>query len=471
MKLSLETPQEKGEGEGDDADLERAIKLSLDPALLPQGRAPVGGVTIREPGSEATPKLQEVVGKGKAVVTEEQVLIPVTLSSEEKNYRSCLSSSTSDSERTESDTESGTPKGDKVQGEIVSSTVTSGVSIPVSVPEKAHVAQAGPHPEPMQEDQTGSDTGKLTCGLLAGPNPKHMDDEFLATAYPKVHENLKLITDERVIDDKPEKDDQEKSKAREEFDSNIPDSSHQTVTSTPPVIAPFTTVTISEPSLLVTPPPINTEATTITTSLPEITPFIALQLRVARLEQEMSEVKKTDVLASIRSQVPTATPKEIIKPKEQGEEKQDSTYSIRSTDKVDLEEFDLKSALFKHMNKKKPSENHKEEQIVRYEEMMMKRPSAGSNQGRSTKKRRSDSAASGSAKPPPKDDDQSSQKPRESDASASKQHPSFTSTGWQITDTRDTGADSSMHKSDPESEHSEQSSDDISKQIKGMIRH
>ncbi|GJV20667.1 hypothetical protein Tco_1369687 [Tanacetum coccineum] len=67
------TGKKKGEGEGDDADLERAIKLSLDPALLPQGRAPVGGVTIREPGSEATPKLQEVVGKGKAVVTEEQV--------------------------------------------------------------------------------------------------------------------------------------------------------------------------------------------------------------------------------------------------------------------------------------------------------------------------------------------------------------------------------------------------------------
>ncbi|GKF94515.1 hypothetical protein Tco_0284215, partial [Tanacetum coccineum] len=60
---------------------------------------------------------------------------------------------------------------------------------------------------------------------------------------------------------------------------------------------------------MVTPPSINTEATTITTSLPEITPFIALQLRVARLEQEMSEVKKTDhsadVLALIKSQVPT----------------------------------------------------------------------------------------------------------------------------------------------------------------------
>ncbi|GKG04130.1 hypothetical protein Tco_0314517, partial [Tanacetum coccineum] len=64
---------------------------------------------------------------------------------------------------------------------------------------------------------------------------------------------------------------------------------------------------------MITSPPINTEATTITTSLPEITPFIALQLRVARLEQEMSEVKKSDhstnVLASIKSQVPTAVDK------------------------------------------------------------------------------------------------------------------------------------------------------------------
>ncbi|GJU20843.1 hypothetical protein Tco_1154185 [Tanacetum coccineum] len=88
------------------------------------------------------------------------------------------------------------------RGEVESSTVTSGVSIPVSDPEKAHKALAGPDPEPMKEDQTGSDSGKLHVSL-AGPNPEHMDDEFLATAYPKVHENLKLITDERVIDDKP----------------------------------------------------------------------------------------------------------------------------------------------------------------------------------------------------------------------------------------------------------------------------
>ncbi|GJX41004.1 hypothetical protein Tco_0255994 [Tanacetum coccineum] len=64
-------------------------------------------------------------------------------------------------------------------------------------------------------------------------------------------------------------------------------------------------------------------------------------LRVARLEQEMSEVKKTDhsadVLASIKflnpikNQESEKSPKEIIRIKrEQGEEKQDSTYSIRN---------------------------------------------------------------------------------------------------------------------------------------------
>ncbi|GJV30179.1 hypothetical protein Tco_1386627 [Tanacetum coccineum] len=239
--------------------------------------------------------------------------------------------STSDSERTESETKAAAPKGDKDQGEVDSSTVITGVSIPVSDPEKAHEALAGPDPEPMKEDQTGSDSGKLHVSL-AGPNPEHMDDEFLATAYPKVHENLKLITNERVIDDKPEshygsmssmknlddtfnfgdqflydkptEDDQEKSKVREESDSTIPDPD-QTVTSTPPMFiikSVFTGYFLHQST--------NNGSYTITTSLPEIPPFIALQLRVARLEQEMSEVKKThlsaDVLASIRSQVPTA---------------------------------------------------------------------------------------------------------------------------------------------------------------------
>ncbi|GKE83279.1 hypothetical protein Tco_1553279 [Tanacetum coccineum] len=100
-------------------------------------------------------------------------------------------------------------------------------------------------------------------------------------------------------------------------------------------------------------------------------------------------------------------------------------------------------------------------------EPMQEGPSAGSNQGRSAKRRRLESAASGSAQPPSKDDHQSSKKPRESDASASIQHPALTSTGWQITDTRDDVVNSSMPRSDTESEHSEQSSDDILMQDEG----
>ncbi|GKF67035.1 hypothetical protein Tco_0193552, partial [Tanacetum coccineum] len=77
--------------------------------------------------------------------------------------------------------------------------------------------------------------------------------------------------------------------------------------------------------------------------------------------------------------------------------------------------------------------------------------------------------AYGSAQPHTKDDEQSSKKPRESKASASKQHPALTSTRWQITDTRDAGVDTSMHRSDLKSEHSKQSSNDIPMQDEGDV--
>ncbi|GKA68260.1 hypothetical protein Tco_0768177 [Tanacetum coccineum] len=96
-------------------------------------------------------------------------------------------------------------------------------------------------------------------------------------------------------------------------------------------------------------------------------------------------------------------------------------------------------------------------------------PSAGSNQGKSSKRRRHDSGVSGSAQPPIKDDEQSSKKPWESDASASKQHPALTSTGWQITDTRDDVVNSLMLRSDTELEHSKESSDYILMQDEGHV--
>ncbi|GKD01972.1 retrovirus-related pol polyprotein from transposon TNT 1-94 [Tanacetum coccineum] len=233
----------------------------------------------------------------------------------------------------------------------------------------------------------------------------------------------------------------------------------------PPVLQQTTPTPTTIPT-----PPINTEAPTITTAIPEITPFIALQLRVAKLEQDMSEVKKIDhsaaVLASIQSQVPPVvdkylgtklddallktlerhtadlvekysvlpapesskkqesekSPEEIIRIKrEQEEKKQEPTYTIKSTDKAALEEFDLKSALFKSMHKNKSANRNPAnyrlyhalmEALIEDENAMDKEvadtvkdhkrkhdgddddddddegPPAGSNQGKSTKKRR-----------------------------------------------------------------------------------
>ncbi|GJW53711.1 hypothetical protein Tco_0097796 [Tanacetum coccineum] len=47
----------------------------------------------------------------------------------------------------------------------------------------------------LDEGQAGSD--------LAGPNPEHMHEDFIATVYPDVHENLKLTTEEQVHIENP----------------------------------------------------------------------------------------------------------------------------------------------------------------------------------------------------------------------------------------------------------------------------
>ncbi|GJS63550.1 hypothetical protein Tco_0678114 [Tanacetum coccineum] len=282
----------KGEGEGDDDDMDELLSFAC-PAFC--HKVVIKLLMISNNGPSSQPEDD----------TSEKVIHE--------------SSSTSDSERTESETETAAPKGDKDQGEVDSSTVTSGVSIPVSDPEKAHEALAGPDPEPMKEEPDWIRLWKITYDVLT-----------LGINF--------IMTNNREAD-------QEKSKVRERVCSTIPDPKSFNI---------------------------------------------------------------------IQNQESEKSPKEIIIiKKEQGEEKQDSTYSIRSTDKVDLEEFDLKTLI--------ADEDAIDKEVA-------------------------DKVRSGSVKPPTKDDEQSSKKPRESDASASKQHPALTSTGWQITDIEMLGVDSSMHK-------------------------
>ncbi|GKG20858.1 hypothetical protein Tco_0380659, partial [Tanacetum coccineum] len=93
---------------------------------------------------------------------------------------------------------------------------------------------------------------------------------------------------------------------------------------------------------------------------------------------------------SIKNQESTKSSKEIIKVKrEQGEKKQESTYTIRSTDKVALKEFGLKKALIadkdamdKEVTVKVKDHKRKHDSDDDEDDDNDEGPSAGSNQGR-----------------------------------------------------------------------------------------
>ncbi|GKE02784.1 hypothetical protein Tco_1390767 [Tanacetum coccineum] len=109
--------------------------------------------------------------------------------------------------------------------------------------------------------------------------------------------------------------------------------------------------------------PITTNAPTITTTVPESDALSVVQLRVAKLENDMFELKKIDhsakALATLKSQVPT-----ILKiKKEQAEKQKMPKYTIKSTNKAALKEYDQKSALYQTMHENKSfnknSANHR----------------------------------------------------------------------------------------------------------------
>ncbi|GJS83518.1 hypothetical protein Tco_0750059 [Tanacetum coccineum] len=195
-------------------------------------------------------------------------------------------------------------------------------------------------------------------------------------------------------------------------------------TNLPPIpeIVTETSVTTADPSPQVTPiistvqqtttpiptPTITTDAQTVTTAVPESNALTAIELRVAKLEKDVSELKTVDhsseALAVLQSQVPTVvdsyldtkvgdifqkelqkhmtylihkyslqhlpeltkkptptakqeskkSPLEILKiKKEQVDSQKNPQFTIKSTDKAALEEYDLKSALYQSMHANK----------------------------------------------------------------------------------------------------------------------
>ncbi|GJV29692.1 hypothetical protein Tco_1386140 [Tanacetum coccineum] len=219
-----------------------------------------------------------------------------------------------------------------------------------------------------------------------------------------------------------------------------------TVTSLPP---PSISTTPPIPQQTTTPiptPPTITDAQIITTVVSKSDALSVVQLRVAKLEKDMYELKKidlsTEALVALKTQVrsvvdnylgskkqtPTVdleqgyekSASEILKIKrEQVEKQQTPKFTIKTTYKETLEEYDLKSALYQSMHANKSFNrnpaNHRlyhalMEALIEDENAIDKGvadtlkdhkrkhyddeddddedPSAGPNQGKKTKKRR-----------------------------------------------------------------------------------
>nr|GFB30846.1 hypothetical protein [Tanacetum cinerariifolium] len=163
-----------------------------------------------EPASVITQKLPTIKGKGKGIATDEQRRIPVT---EEISTRPSVQPEDDTSANIVCDTPFPTnaeidaetnktnSEGDaeilnigKEQGEDVANKV--------DLEENTDESQAGsdpsktPEPLPLservliEEDWAGPNHEQSDVAL-AGPDPKPMHDDFVATVYPQVHETLK----------------------------------------------------------------------------------------------------------------------------------------------------------------------------------------------------------------------------------------------------------------------------------------
>ncbi|GJV78800.1 retrovirus-related pol polyprotein from transposon TNT 1-94 [Tanacetum coccineum] len=115
------------------------------------------------------------------------------------------------------------------------------------------------------------------------------------------------------------------------------------------------------------PTPTTTEATTSTTAVLESETLSDIHLRVSDFENEVKELRSVDhssaILTAIKSEVPLAVKERLgtnmedsinkIKMDHKGKQ-QESKYTIKSSDKATLKEFDQKRTLFETMTKSMP---------------------------------------------------------------------------------------------------------------------
>ncbi|GJT31472.1 hypothetical protein Tco_0911747 [Tanacetum coccineum] len=345
----------------------------------------------------------------------------------------------------------------------------------------------------MDEDQARPNPGQ-SHEALAGPNPKPMYDDFIATVYPKVHESLKHTTKEHVhlenplsssgtlssmknlddaftfddqfLNDKPTEEEPGKTTVETEAESMVNVPIHQASTSVPPLstsiidLSPPKPVSspLQEPVIAAT-----TEATTTTLPLPphpqqQSTTDSSLATRVLTLEQRCVDLKKKHKLQDQMTQALSSriftlelrylpykinqTVNEVVK------EAVHVALQAPLRDRFrELPEADMKEILHQRMFE---SGSYKSlpEHVALYEvlEASMERANRDeflAKKDKSRKRRRDDQ----DPPPPPPDSDLSKKKRHDSDASGSKQPPTSQSSAWKTSDTKEAPSSSSKQKS------------------------
>ncbi|GJX49290.1 hypothetical protein Tco_0276135 [Tanacetum coccineum] len=343
-------------GFGDlEADTQRAIEESLKDAHGAH-RGPLPPVVFRETDTGKFQPLPEVEGKGKEKVGAEQAArVLLNLQTPKKKspteqyiFQRRTSAPTEPSGHDESSSlyaELGLTESDTESDEEVPPVVKSGA------PDEG---QAGPNPGIQDEGQAGPNPGNDTVsqtlstpGVHAGPNLEHtdaeatdatsqpqpgqMDEEFTATAYPNIQENLKLTVDDPVIpeepasstgtlsslqhlakdfsfgdqffNDKPSEANNEKTTADTEAESMVSVTIHQDTSAIPPMTSPVMDLvyvpdspTVHRPLPTTTTATATTTTTTIMTTVPlppqpqQVSSDSILLNRLGELEQHIADL-------------------------------------------------------------------------------------------------------------------------------------------------------------------------------------
>ncbi|GJX07564.1 hypothetical protein Tco_0195496 [Tanacetum coccineum] len=212
----------------EEAILQKVLEESLTDAY-PTQRGPLPPVVFRETDTGKFQPLPEVPGKGKEKVGEEQaaqVLLHLQTTKKKspteqyifQRHTPVPSEPAGHEESSSLYAELGLSGSDTDSDEEMPSVVRSGAQDEGQAgpdPGKLDEGQAGPNPDDVAESQP-----LPTPSVLAGPNlehsdveitdasnqtqPEHMDEGFIATAYPKVQENLNLTVDEQMILEEPQ---------------------------------------------------------------------------------------------------------------------------------------------------------------------------------------------------------------------------------------------------------------------------